>query len=63
MDLFKETEMGIGLDGIVAIGDHGSKCIGDVAAVDDGDGLLHVPGQEDEGEDDTCSKDPFVNLE
>lgn len=44
MDLFKEAEMGIGLDGIVAIGDHGSKGIGDVAAVDDGDGFLHVPG-------------------
>lgn len=63
MNLFKETEVSIALDGIVAVGDHGCEGIGDVAAVDDRHGLLHVPGQEDEGQDDTCCKDPFVNLE
>lgn len=35
--------MGVTLDGVVSIGDHASKSITDVATLDDGRGLFHIP--------------------
>jgi len=46
VDLFEETEMSVTLDGVVSVGNHTSERITDVATLDNGNGLLDVPRQQ-----------------
>jgi hypothetical protein len=48
MNLLEETEMGITLDGVIAVGNHAGEGIGDIATLDNSRCLLHVPCQQNE---------------
>lgn len=59
VDLLEETEVRVAFDGIVAVRNHAGERIADVPALNDGEGLLHIPGQKDERQNNTGSKDPL----